>query len=77
MKSKEDILTDLDLIIGRNDEVTDDTHSELVNEVYDYIEKLNELPDVCYCSCTEPHDILLMVHPFPNFCDYCRKAKRK
>ncbi len=36
---KRDIISDIDLIIGRNNEITDDTHMDLVDEVADYVEK--------------------------------------
>ena len=40
MKSKKDIITDIDLIVGCNREITDDTHMDLVDEISDYIENL-------------------------------------
>ena len=37
MKTEKEIISDIDLIIGRNPEVTDDTHMDLVDEISDYI----------------------------------------
>ena len=40
MKNKEDIMSDIDLIVGRNSEVTDDTHWDLVKEFFDYLDSI-------------------------------------
>ena len=41
MKTLKEITADIDLIIGRNGEVTDDTHMDLVDDIVDYIESLH------------------------------------
>ena len=38
MKDKKEITSDIDKIIGLNNEVTDNTHMDLVDEIVDYIE---------------------------------------
>ena len=56
MKTKKDITADIDLIIGKNNEVTDDTHMDLVDEISDYItsqqqpsrEKIREATEEAY-----------------------------
>lgn len=40
MIDKKQIITDFDKIIGNNQEVTDDTHMDLVDECADYTETL-------------------------------------
>ena len=40
MISKKEIITEIDRIVGLNNEVTDDTHMDLVDEISDYIEEL-------------------------------------
>ena len=40
MISKKEIITKIDMIVGLNNDVTDDTHMDLVDEISDYIEDL-------------------------------------
>ena len=40
--SKADIISNIDKIIGDNSEVTDDTHMDLVDEISDYVDKVNK-----------------------------------
>ena len=42
MIDKKQMIADIDLIVGRNSEITDDTHLDLVNEISDYVEKLQK-----------------------------------
>ena len=39
MDAKKVIISDIDFIIGKNSEVTDDTHMDLVDEISDYVEE--------------------------------------
>ena len=47
MKTHKEIITDIDTIVGLNNEVTDNTHMDLVDDISDYIwEKIkDELTD--------------------------------
>jgi hypothetical protein len=42
MKTQNEITADIDRIIGLNNEVTDDTHMDLIDEITEYILDLNK-----------------------------------
>ena len=46
MKTQKDIISDIDLIVGRNNEITDETHMDLVDEIVDYIQDFASQPAV-------------------------------
>ena len=59
MKTKKDITADIDLIIGKNNEVTDDTHMDLVDEISDYIASQQQVPQDREECCTNYKQYLL------------------